>query len=336
MILLLVFTACQQTTVLPTETETVVEEPIQAPAEISSDNAEMLTEVYSASVNSGAISATWTADGSAVWIEDGFSAELYDSATGAMTAQFNPGEYAVIYDVSPDGKTAAYSQDGIEIRLFDVFTQADILTITPDFPYSNATFNTDGSLLGAASMNEIQVVVWDSNSGAEKAVLSGFETAAPVYDASFGADGKTLIWFSRGTVQTMEISSQQMGPILSHEDFVTNLALSPDGNVVATTAAATIGGKFLPALTLWDADSGEILRQIAKEAYFSSIAFSADSSLIAIGSGKTVMLFSVPHGDAVHQFDTVETVVSLAFSPDGSQLITCGDSGTISLYMVGE
>ena len=336
LVLLLASSACQQTQVLPSETDASTEAPSQDAAEISADNVEMMTEVYSASVNSGAISATWAADSSAVWIEDGFSATLYDSTTGEMTAQFNPGEYAAIYDLSADGKTAAYSQDGMEIRLYDVFSQADVLTITPDFPYSSAFFNSDGSLLGAASMNDIQVVLWDATNGEEKAVLSGFETAAPVYDASFGADGKILIWFSRGTVQTMQVASQEMGPILSHEDFVTDHTLSPNGKVVATTAAATIGGKFLPALTLWDADSGEILRQIAKEAYYSSIAFSADSSLIAVGSEDTVVFFSVPHGDEVYQFDNGEAIVNLAFSPDGSKLITCGNSGTITLYMVEE
>ena len=109
LVLLLASSACQQTQVLPSETDASTEAPSQDAAEISADNVEMMTEVYYASVNSGAISATWAADSSAVWIEDGFSATLYDSTTGEMTAQFNPGEYAAIYDLSADGKTAAYS-----------------------------------------------------------------------------------------------------------------------------------------------------------------------------------------------------------------------------------
>lgn len=333
-VVLLAAAACQQPMVLPAMSDTVTVEQVPVSSVITADNADMLTAVYSASVNSGAVSATWTADGSAVWIEDGFSATLHDSTTGEMTAQFNPGEYSVIYDVSPDGKTAIYSQDGMEIRLYDVVTQADVLSITPDFPYASVFFNTDGSLLGAASLNEIQVVLWDTASGAEKGSLSGFETAAPVYDASFGADGKTLVWFSRGTVQVMDIASQKMGPAFFHEDFVSAQQLSPDGNVVATTAAATIGGEFQPVLTLWDADSGEILRQIAMPEYFNSIAFSPDSGLLAAVAQETVLLFSVPHGDEVYRFVNDEAVVSIAFSPDGTKLISCGDAGTISIFEV--
>lgn len=335
-VVLLAFAACQQTPALPAESDTPAVEPAQASAAITADNADMLTAVFSASVNSGAVSATWTADGSAVWIEDGFSATLYDSTTGGMIAQFNPGEYSVIYDVSPDGKTAAYSQDGLEIRLYDVFTQAEVLTITPDFPYASVFFNTDGSLLGAASLMDIKIVMWDTSSGTEKGSLSGFGTAAPVYDASFGADGKTLLWFSRGTVQPMDIASQKMGPTLSHEDFVVSESITPDGKVIATTAAGTVGGEYQPLLTLWDAHSGEILRQIAMPEYYSSIAFSPDSGLLAAGTQETVLFFSVPHGDEVYRFDNGEAVVSTAFSPDGTKFITCGDAGTISIYMVGE
>ncbi|MDO9546965.1 MAG: hypothetical protein Q7J07_09505 [Pelolinea sp.] len=335
-VILLATAACQQNPALPPESDTPTAEQTSAPAVISADNADQLKAVHSASVDSGAVRATWTADSSTVWIDGGFSVSLYDSTIGEMIAQFNPGEYAVIYDVSPDGKTAAYSDDGMEIRLYDVLAQADTITITPDFPYSSVFFNADGSLLGAASVLDIKIVTWDTSSGVEKSSLRGFETAAPVYSASFGADGKTLMWISRGTVQPMDIASQTMGPILSHEDFVVAQALSPDGNVVATAAAGTIGGKSSPLLTLWNAHSGEILRQIAMPEYYSSIAFSPDSGLIAAGTQDTVILFSNPHGDEVYRFDNGEAISSIAFSPDGTKLITCGDSGTINIYMVGE
>ena len=335
-VILLAAAACQQSPTVPAESSEPVPEQEQTPAVITADNAAALKSVYSASVNYGAVYATWTTDSSAIWIEDGFSATLYDSTTGEMIAQFNPGEYAAIYDVSPDGKTAVYSQDGLEIRLYDVLAQADTLTITPDFPYSSVFFNTDGSLLGVASLMDIKIVTWDTASGAETGNLSGFGTAAPIYDAKFGTDGKTLLWFSRGTVQPMDIATQEMGPTLSHEDFVTTRQISPDGKVIGTTAAAMIGGEFQPVLTLWDTDSGEILRQNANPSYFSSIAFSPDSSLLAAGTETGVLLITVPHGDEVFNFDSTEMITSIAFSPDGVKLITCGNEGTINIYTVNE
>ncbi len=336
MVILLAAAACQQSPAVPAESSEPVPEQEPAPAVITADNAAALKSVYSSSVNTGAVYATWTTDSSSVWIEDGFSAILYDSTTGEMIAQFNPGEYAAIYDVSPDGKTAVYSQDGLDIRLYDVLAQVDTLTIIPDFPYSSVFFNNDGSLLGAASLMDIKIVTWDTASGAETGSLSGFGTAAPVYDARFGTDGKTLLWFSRGTVQPMDIATQEMGPTLSHEDFVTTRQISPDGKVIGTTATAMIGDDIQPVLTLWDANSGEILRQNANPSYFSSIAFSPDGSLLAAGTETGVLVFTVPHGDEVFSIDSTEVITSIAFSPDGVKLITCGNEGTINIYTVNE
>ena len=335
-VVLMAISACQQTPVVPTETSEPVPEQEPASVVITSENAAALKSVYSASVRTGFVIAKWTEDNTAVWIMDSESASLYDSTSGERLAQFVPGENTAIYDVSPDGKTVAYSSDGLEIRLFDVSSQVDILSIVPDFPFSDAFFNTDGTQLGMPSLYDIEVVLWNTTSGAEMGSLSGFETAAPVYSAKFGADGKTLLWFSRGIVQPMNIATQEMGPTLSHEDFVTSRQISPDGKVVATTAAGMVGDDYLPVLTHWDADSGEILRQNAIPSYYSSIAFSPDSELLAAGTEDAVLFFTIPHGDEVFRFDSAEVVNSLAFSPDGVKLITCGDMGTINIYEVNE
>jgi len=332
-LILIATAACQQ---VPAESSEPVPQQEPAPAIITPENAAALKSVYSASVSTGFVFAKWTEASTAVWIVDSESATLYDSTNGEEIAQFAPGEYTTVYDVSPDGKTVAYTHDGLEIRLFDVSTQADILSIVPDFDFSDAFFNTDGTLLGTPSLLDIKIVLWNTANGAETGSLSGFGTAAPVYSAKFGTDGKTLLWFSRGTVQTMDIATQEMGPTLSHEDFVTANQVSPDGKVIGTTATAMIGDDIQPVLTLWDASSGEILRQNANPSYFSSIAFSPDSSLLAAGTETGVLLFTVPHGDEVFSFDSTEMINSIAFSPDGAKLITCGNEGTINIYAVNE
>ncbi len=335
-VVLMAISACQQTPAVPTETSEPVPEQEPAPVVITSENAAALKSVYSESVSTGFILAKWTNDSTAVWIMDSESATLYDSTSGEVTAQFAPGANTVVYDASPDGKTVAYSQDGLEINLFDVSTQTDVLNIVPDYHFSDVFFNTDGTQLGMTSLYDIEIILWNTTSGVEMGGLRGFETAAPVYSAKFGTDGKTLLWFSRGIVQPMDIATQEMGPTLSHEDFVTSRQISPDGKVVATTATGMVGGKYQTLLTLWDADSGEILRQNAIPTYYSSIAFSPDSSLLAAGTEEGVLFFTVPHGDEVFRFDSAEVANSLAFSPDGTQLIACGKEGTINIYEVNE
>jgi WD40 repeat protein len=336
-VLTLVIAACQQAPALPAESseaEVVIEEAQPAPVVISADNAGLLSAVYSASVSSGFAHVTWAADSSAYWIEDNEQAALYDAESNELLGEFAPGEYTAIYDVSPDGNTVAYTQDGAEIHFYDLSSEADALTITPGFPYRNGFFNNDGSQFAVPSEMDLKIVLFNTSSGAEMGSLRGFETAAPVYSALFGDDDSTLLWFSRGTVQPMELASGNMGPTLSHEDFVTALRVSGNGEVVATTAAGMVGGEYSPVLTMWDAESGEILRQIAIPAYFSSISFSPDSTLIAAGTENSLLVFTVPTGDEVFRMDSEEVVSSVAFSPNGTMLAACGNFGTLTMYAV--
>ena len=121
-VVLIVISACQQTPAVPTETSEPVPEQKSVPVVITSENAAALKPVYSASVSTGFMLAKWTEDSTAVWIMDSESASLYDSTSGEMIAQFATGEEtAVLYDTSPDGKTVAYTHDGLEINLFDDF-----------------------------------------------------------------------------------------------------------------------------------------------------------------------------------------------------------------------
>lgn len=336
MAVIMTITACQPIPVVPTETSAPVPEQKPVPDVITSENVAALKSFYSAPLGSGFDNVKWAKDSTAVWIMDSDGAALYDSTTGAMIVRFAPDEETAMYDVSPDGKTVSYSRDGKEIHLFDVFSQSDTLSITPDFPFSDAFFNTDGTRLGTPSLYDIKIVLWNTNTGAQMGSMSGYETAAPVYSAKFGMDGKTLLWFARGIVQPMDIPTQEMGPNLSHEEWVTSKEVTPDGRIVATTSAGMVGGTSQPILTMWDADTGEILRQSVIPTYNSSIAFSPDTGLLAVGTEEAVLFFTVPHGDEVFRFDSTEQVNCIAFSPDGTKLITCGDKGTIHIYEVNE
>ncbi len=104
--------------------------------------------------------------------------------------------------------------------------------------------------------------------------------------------------------------------------------------MIATTAAGMVGGEYQPVLTMWDAKSGEILRQNAIPTYFSSISFSPDSKLIATGTEEGITIYTVPHGDEIAHFGSDEIITSIAFSPDGTKLAAGGDAGTVTIYSI--
>jgi len=307
-------------------------EPVQD-LQISADTISNLAPTVTLQTSTGALNCSWTKDGSAIWVEDFFSASLYDSDTMDVLAKFEGGEYAAIYDTSADGRTVTYSLDGQEIRLFDIFTQEDRLSFLPGFPYSAAFFSPDDSTLGVASLDSIEIVLFSAEDGSVQGSLSGFTTAAPVYLAKFSTIGETLIWISRGTVQPMHIGSGELGPTLSHEDFVAAVTISPDGSVIATAAGGTLNGEFQPLVTLWDTFSGEVLWQNGNTAYFSSLDFSPDGSLLAAGTEGEVIFFQTDTGEELVSLLTGSEVVNdLNFSPDRTTLMTCESDGRLILW----
>lgn len=331
---ILILSACV-TPVVPAETDTQAAVPpiIVVDSLISATSVNNLSPVITLQPSTGALICSWAQNGSAIWAQDFFSVSLYDTATMDVLAKFDEGEYAAIYDTSADGQTVAYSLDGQEIRLFDIFSQVDRLSIAPDFPYSAVFFSPDGAALGVASLEEIEVALFNVDDGRSLGSLTGFSTAAPVYSASYSPDGELLIWLSRGTVQPMRISSGELWPSLGHEDFVVAVAVSPDNSLIATAAAGTLEGEFQPMVTLWDARSGEVVWQNGNPAYFSSLDFSPDGSILAAGTEGEVIFYDTENGDELARLNTgAEVVNSMGFSPDSAALLTCETDGKLTLW----
>lgn len=334
--LFLTFAACTAPAV-PAETPEPLE-PVQSPSgtfAITKGNVDSLIPIASLQPSNGALACSWAQGGESFWLQGSFSASLIDAVSLTELAKFEGGEYAAIYDTSSDGRFVAYSQDGLEIKLLDILTQKDTLTITPGFPYSNAFFSPDNEILAVSSLENIEVVLFSLNDGARAGLLSGFTTAAPVFSADFEPNGDTLIWKSRGTVQSMAIGSGEFSPALSHEDFVVAVAGSPDGSLLATTSAGTLNNEFQPLVTLWNASSGEVIWQQGNQEYFSSLDFSPDGDLLAAGTVGEVLLYDAGSGNELARLKAgADPVNSLAFSPDGSAFLTCDTGGYVKLWKV--
>ena len=306
-----------------------------ATAAISADNANSLKHILQVDSGEDAASVAWAADGSAVWVVNPNGASLYASESLDMIGMYESGPEAVVYDVSSDGDSALVSMGGSALEIFDASSGGISTRIPAEYPFASASFSPDGSLAAVPAMDAWEVTIWDTDSGEAVQTLTGFETAAPVYDAFFGAHSDTLIWTARATVQPMTISSESMGPPLYHEDFVSAVAISPDGQMIATSAAATIGDSFQPAITLWDAASGEILRQVGIPTAVNALDFSPDGNLIAAGTQDGILILTSPEGGTAGKITIDgEGVFSLNFSPDGTYLLAGGSSGTVQIFAV--
>lgn len=202
---------------------------------------------------------------------------------------------------------------------------------TPDTPTSTPT------VVPAAitKENALQVVALQ--------VLEGHE--GDVTDVAFSPDG-TLVASSSmdGTIHLWQVSSGDL--LLSidgHEDHVLSLDFSPDGRTIAS-------GSDDRSLRLWQVANGELVWEVSNQLLgrVLKVTFSPDGTVVAAGghlcyvelrtvrSGILRRTLAQP-GCVAKRFGSV-SYWGLAFSPDGSQLITgegrscCG--GSLQLWQV--
>jgi len=110
------------------------------------------------------------------------------------------------------------------------------------------------------------------------------------------------------------LSSSQAG-------FVTSVAFSPNGQILASGGNTNLG-------ILWDVESGAELRTLGENDSFSSVAFSPDGKILA--SDET--LWDAENSAKLWNLFSSYQVKSVAFSPNGRILASGDEDGTIRLW----
>jgi WD40 repeat protein len=278
----------------------------------------------------------WANNNLTFWVVNDTNATRYNSQTFAIEFSFDAVSPGRILDSSADGVSIAYDSDNQgTIHILNQI-QNRTLVINPGSLYGNATFSPDGTLLAVTSMDELQVTLWDTNTGSKVTSLTGYQTAAPVYDAAVGADDKTLIWHSRGTIQLQNINSQKMGAIFSHEDFVMGFALTRNGNILASAAGGTINGNYTPVIYIWDANSANSLAKLPYPDSFSTLTFSPDGQILASASAGNLILWDMTTFKVINIIQMQSKSISdISFSPDAKSLLTCSaEDNLVKLWQV--
>jgi len=345
---ILFLSACQVNISLPAEVSPVAPTPtvtmvptaeptaaISIPQVINSQNAGKIKKVAEYQVNQP-MQVTWLKDSQSFWVVNDTNAVRINIQNGQIENVFNAVNPGRILDASPDGDTILYlDQNQNEIRVFRQSINQTLM-INPETIFENASFSPDGTKVSIPSLDELQVSIWDTQSGARLMTLKGFETAAPVYDAHIGADNHTLIWHSRASIQLQSLDSQLLGPRFSHEDFVMGFDLSQNGQVLATTAGGNINGVYSPVIYFWDAQSGAKLASVPFPDSINALAFSADGKLLAgASSGSLILVDASTHKVITIIQGLANSIDALAFSPDGRSLLSTSiEDNQIKLWQV--
>jgi len=185
---------------------------------------------------------------------------------------------------SPDStRLAVASSDANQIVIWD--TRGGVILANYTLPYwlEDLAISADNRLLAGADVTQFSLLFLDPATGAVLRSLQWTESASPaLYGAVLSPDWSQVAWYARGTVQLMDAASGASGPALEHEDFISDVAWSPDSRIIASAAAATIAEEFLPVVLLWDAFSGEQLAVLALKNPVTQLKFNPAGTQLGI------------------------------------------------------
>lgn len=326
------------TAIPPTETSVSIREDITA------NNATHLQAV-ARSANSNIQAMTWAQDSQSITLLSQNSSESGQQVFGAASLaipMLAPGYFWAapsgerILAASSDGTTlAVLSSDSSSVALIDGGSGKTYREISPGFATEYGSFSPDGKTLALTAQEEWKVKLFDMENGGELNLLTGFETAAPVFDAGFAGNNQWIVWHARGTLQVQDTSSGALGPRFDHEDSVSDFALSPDGTMLASAAGKTLDGIYKPIIYLWNRESGAFIRALVLDNPATALAFSPDGKLLAVAEGNAVQIWDVQNEKVITTLaDTPSTVYLLAFSPDGRMLASSGNDNQLILWAV--
>ena len=234
---------------------------------------------------------------------------------------------------SPDGTRIFTGSDDTTAKVWDARTGKFLLDLKGPRRHevNSVAFSPDGTRIATGGSDKT-AKVWDARTG--KSVLELKGLTGQVSSVAFSPDGTRIITGSGdfGKPGEAKVWDARTGNLLielkGHTRPVLCVAYSPDGTRIATGGGDTSESG---EAKIWNARTGMLLLDLTRQTKLTSVcgvAFSPDSERIVTGcENGTAKVWDARTGTPQLGLPAHSSwVESVAFSPDGMRIVTCGDN----------
>jgi len=247
---------------------------------------------------------------------------------------------------SNDGKILASGSEDETIKLWEVDSGREILSIRGHSGYVNSVaFSRDGKILASGS-DDKTIRLWEVKTGKLLCILGDwsrgeyFGHSQGVTAIAFHPDGKTLASASKDkSVKVWQLGNDLFDPnygkvmmtLSGHLQPVRAIAFSPDGKILAS-------GSEDNTIKIWDLSLGNTVKNLCNYYqgihYIYAVAFSPDGKVLASGGrDRNIKIWQIESGEILQILEEhSRDVLTVVFSPQGDIIASGSEDGTIKIW----